>query len=142
MSTVKIKAGDLYFAVIILTRIINEDRPLPQKGKYRIARMHSKLKVEFDTISKTRDDLILSYDYKAIPKDRDGKVVEGAVEQSMVPDDKASEFEEKWKAIAEEEIEVSVEPIPFEQLDLGDSVVGSISANDLLVLGPLVKDPV
>lgn len=139
---IKMKAGELYNAVICLAGIINDKRPLSFKGNYRIARMHTKLTVEFTPISKARDDLILSYNHKAIPKDDKGKDIEGATPQDTVPDDKADDFLEKWKAIADEVIEIDAEAIPFEQLDMGDNTAGLITANELIVLGPLVKDPV
>lgn len=135
----KLKVEDVFNGCLVLSQIIRERRPMPQKGAYRVARVHAKLKPEFDTIAVQRDALINAYDYKAKPKDpATGRVIEDAPEQPTVPDDKMPEFLENWKKIAEEEIEVDVEPIPLAQLDLGDSVAASINASELITLGELV----
>lgn len=124
----KLKVQHVFDATLLVSQIIRERRPMPQKGSYRLARMHAKLQPEFDTIANQRDALITAYDHKA-PE----------AEAFSVPDDKLAEFQEAWKKVADEEIEVAVEPIPLVYLDLGDSVVGSISASELIVLGDLVS---
>ena len=43
---------------LLISQIIREGRQMPQKGKYRLARMHSKLMVEFTTINAQRDEMI------------------------------------------------------------------------------------
>jgi hypothetical protein len=102
-------------------------RPLPQKGAYRLARMHDQLKVEFDRIAPKYDALLFKY---ATP----------------VPDTEPQRyaftpaFNEAWGELAGEEIEVAVEPIPLALLDLGDSVAGAITAAELISLGELVTD--
>lgn len=102
-------------------------RPMPQKGRYRLTRMHTKLTPEFKTINEQRDELIKAYDHK-----------EG--ENYAVPVDKMAEFTEAWKKIADEEIEVDVEPIPFDQLDLGNNVDGCLTPQELFILAPVIKD--
>lgn len=128
----KLKVEQVFDGCLVLSQIIREKRPAPQKGAYRLARMHAKLLPEFQTIAAQRDALITAYDHK-VPS-----AIPGAPDENRVPDDKLTEFQEAWKKIAEEEIEVDVEPIPLSQLDLGDSVAASITASELITLGELV----
>lgn len=137
----KLKVQNVFEATLVLSQIIRENRPMPQKGAYRLARLHAKLQPEFNTISEQRDKLIIAYDYKAKPKNPDtGKVIEDAPEQNMVPDDKMAEFLEAWKKISEETIEVEVQPVPLWQLDRGADKPAAISASELITLGDLVND--
>lgn len=135
----KLKVQQVFDACMVLSMIIREARPMPQKGAYRLARLHAKLLPEFTTIANQRDALIMAYDYKAKPKDATGKTIEDAPEQNMVPDDKAAEFAEAWNKIGEEEIEIDAEPVPLEQLDLGPDKPAVITASELITLGDLVK---
>ncbi len=128
-------------ATLTLSQVIREQRPMTQKGKYRLARMHAKLLPEFNTINETRDGMIKAYDTHATNKSVDpatGIVIEIETPEWKVPDDKLAEFNEAWKKIAAEEIEVDVEPIPLAYLDLGGD--GSIQANEFIALGDLVKE--
>lgn len=125
----KLTVQQVFDATPVLAKIIAENRPLPQKGAYHMARMHRKLLPEYEAIAARRDSLIMAFDH----------VEEGAALNS-VPADKAAEFFAQWKEIAEEEIEVDVQAIPLQQLDLGDSVAGAIQASELLMLGDLVCD--
>lgn len=124
----KLKAQQVFDATLCLAAVIRENRPMPQKGAYRLARLHSKLLPEFNVLSEKRDQLISSYDWK----NDDGVLA--------VPPEKETEFFARWKEIAEEELEVAVEPVPLAQLDLGDAVAGSVTAAELIVLGDLVAD--
>lgn len=119
----------VFDATLVLAQIIRDRRPTPQKGAYRIARMHAKLNAEFATIATQRDALITAYDHKE----------EGA-DQFSVPPDKMDEFLEAWKKLADEKIEVDVQPIPLSQLDLGTEVAGPITASELITLGDLVSE--
>ncbi len=83
---------------------------------------------EFTTIANQRDALITAYDHR-----------EPDAAGFSVPNDKMPEFNEAWKKIGEEEIEVEVEPLPLEQFDFGDNSPGVLSAGELAVLGDLVK---
>lgn len=134
----KLKVGHVFEAMYVLTKVINENRRLPQKGAYRIARLHAKLLPEFQTISGRRDALITSYSYKAKTTDADGVEVEAP--QFSVPPDKVEEFQAAWNDLAAEDIEVDVEAVPLAQLDLGDAVAGCISAGEMITLGDLVAD--
>lgn len=151
----KIKAGKLWEAMPILTRIINEKRPMPQAGKFRIARMHAKLHPEFVTINEQRDELIKVYDHHpqvfkdpelaqavalgipiAIPAD--AEKVDSS--EFSVPDDKLVEFNEKWGAVANEDIDINVMPIPIEMLSPVAAENGSIEALEIALLGDLLTD--
>ena len=139
----KLKAQQVFDATQVLARIINENRALPSKGKYRIARMHAKLFPEFTTANEQRTAKIASYDHKAwvTPEGRIVPAEEGgdakATEQAAVPDDKMAEFVAWWAEIAAVEIDVNVEPIPIEQLSI-DGLDSSISYAEFATLGELV----
>ena len=130
----RLTAFQVFVAHQIVRQIVEEKRPLPLKGAYRLGRLLTKLQPEFEVIARKRDELIVAYGHKAKLNGHDE-------EAHTVPPDKLNEFHFNWKQIADEEIEVAVEPIPFAQLDLGDGVPGSLTAADLLSLGPLVADP-
>lgn len=128
-------------AVLVISQIIREQRPMPQRGKYRLARMHAKLLPEFQTINAQRDDLIKAYNHHETIKNKDpatGAESEVINQEFSVPLDKMGEFTEAWKKIGGEEIDIDIEPIPLSQLDLGDNADGSIQASELITLGDLV----
>lgn len=124
----KLKVQHVFEATLVVARIINENRPMPQRGKFRLARLHAKLLPEFTTIAARRDEMITAYDHL------------GETLQPTVPDDKLSEFAAAWTEIGDEEIEVDVEPVPLGCLDLGDAADGAIQANELVTLGDLVTE--
>lgn len=134
----KLTAQQVFEATPVIATIIREQRPMPQKGSYRLARMYKALQPEFATIAERRDALIVAYDHKIKVKDAQGNDTDQEV--NSVPDDKAAEFQAAWKQIADEEIEVPVEPVPLAQLDLGDATAGAIRADELVLLGPLVAE--
>lgn len=143
----KLKVGHIFQAAPLITRIINEGRPLPQKGNYWMARLYDRLKPEHELIVARRNAMISAYDHKALAID--GNVVEDNEEnrlharasmQPAVPDDKMPEFTAAWADIANEEIEVPVQPIPLDKLSFGDDVAGSITANEFIVLADLVAE--
>lgn len=130
-------------ATIVLTNIINGQRALPQKGKYRVARMHAKLLPEFKVIDARRDEMIKAYDTQQTKTETNpatGEVTITPGDGWQVPPDKMPEFTAAWKQIGDEEIEVDVQPMPLSQLSLGDDQEGSIEAHELLTLGDLVSD--
>lgn len=136
----KLTVQQVVDAFLALAMIVAAGRPMPQKGKYRVARMHAKLRGEFEIASKARDELISSYGFKKKVSEPgpDGKAVTRKVD--AVPDNKADEFAARWKEIADQEIDVEVEPIPLSQIDMGDQVDGALSVQQLIALGPLVVD--
>lgn len=140
----KFKVQHVMDATLLISRIIRERRPMPQKGKYRLARMHAKLLPEFTVINDQRDALIKAYDHetKVKIKDADGVETEASTTPPSysVPLDKMDEFTAAWKEIGDGEIEVDVEAIPLAQLDLGDGTDGCIEAAELITLGELVKE--
>lgn len=123
----KMTAQRIMDVYLLLRRISNERRPLPQKGAYRIARMLSKMQADATPILEQYDALITTYGYKE----------EGAPVNS-VPADKVDEFREKWKTtVGGEEHELDLEPMPIDHLDNG-SRSGSLSVDELILLDDLV----
>jgi hypothetical protein len=123
----KMTAQRIMDVYLLLRRISNERRPLPQKGAYRVARMLSKMQADATPILEQYDALITSYGY--IPE---GKQV------NEVPADKLAEFLAKWKeTLGGEEHELDLEPMPIDHLDNG-SRSGSLSVDELLLLDDLV----
>lgn len=131
----KLKVQQVFDAAMAVAQIMREARQMPQKGKYRLSRLHAKLLPEFTMIAEQRDALIKTY---GVPVESNG--VEQPPGTFTVPPEKMAEFIEAWKKIAEEEIEVEVEPIPLSALDLGAATNGSIEASELAALGELVSE--
>ena len=138
----KLKVQHVMDAILTISRIIREQRPLPQKGAYRLARMHAKLLPEFQTINGRRDAMITAYNHHEMIDGKDNAGLPTLTEnpEFSVPVDKMSEFTAAWAEIGAEEIEVEVEPIPLSYLDLGPSIECAIRADELIVLGDLVKE--
>lgn len=123
----KLTAQQVFDATLVVAQIIRENRPMPQKGLYRLARLHAKLAPEFKPISERRDAMIEAYEHRE----------EGA-DTFSVPLDKMPEFNAAWAEIAGDEIEVDVQPVPLDYLDGGG--VGVITAAELVTLGDLVRE--
>lgn len=129
-------------AMPVIATIINERRPLPQKGKYRLARLHTKLTGEFEMASQHINEMIKAYD---CPLTNTVTLADGTEETApvpggfRVPDDKMPEFNAARAAFLADEIEIEVEPVPLAYLDLGDAANGSIEAYELVQLGELVE---
>ena len=129
----KLKVQQVFDATLALKHIIDRGAAMPVEGRYRVIRMHAKLLTEFAPICEQRDALISAYDYR--------EEIDGVPSlQFSVPVDKMAEFSAAWKDIAEQEIEVEVEPLPLGQLELDHDVEGSVSFAELIALGDLVAD--
>lgn len=125
----KMTAQRIMDVYLLLRRVSNEERPLPQKGAYRIARMLSKMQADAMPIMQQYDAMIFAYDY--IPP---GK------EFNEVPPDKLVEFRAKWmETIGSEEHELDLDPMPLDHLDNGTRK-GSLTVDELLMLDDLVKE--
>ncbi len=141
----KLKAQLVFDAVPVISTIIREKRPLPQKGKYRLARMHAKLLSEYNTLAERRDAMIMAYDsplltFHSSEEDPIGQRAKPSGKYT-VPEEKLSEFTAAWKEIGDTEIEIAdLEPIPLDQLSLSDDANGAIEAVELITLGDLVKE--
>lgn len=129
----KLTVQQVFDALPVITNIINERRPIPQKGAYRLARLHAKLLREYATISEQRDGMIKAYDTPEMVHD-------APTGNFTVPANKLAEFNAAWADVAKEEIEVDVQPVPLAQLDLGDDKAASINAHELVILGDLVSE--
>lgn len=137
----KLKVQQVFDATLLISQIIREARPMPQKGKYRLARMHAKLLPEFDTINAQRDEMIKAYGYHPLVQTgvEDADVMAESP-NFAVPNDKLAEFNEAWRKVADEDIEVDMQPVPLAQLDLGPGTNGVIEAHELAILGDLVEE--
>ena len=140
----KLKVQHVMDATLVISQIIRDRRQMPQKGKYRLARMHAKLLPEFTTINDQRDAMIKAYDFETKVTVKDEAGVESEVSTNppsySVPLDKMPEFTAAWKEIGDGEIDVDVEPIPLAYLDLGEGVDGCVEASELITLGDLVRE--
>lgn len=143
----RLKVQQVFDATQVLAAIINEKRPLPTKGVYRVTRMHAKLFPEFNTVNEQRTAKISAYEHQRAvyaagvvvpPELVEDALAKGlATMQAAVPDDKMPEFVSWWNEIAGEEIEVGIDPIPLDQLCI-DGQEASISFAEFTVLGDLV----
>ncbi len=141
----KLKAQHVLDATVVVAQIIRENRPLPQKGKYRLARLHAKLLPEFNTLNAQRDAMISAYGWQQ-PLDsnwdssRPDVGTPALSPNFSVPPDKLPEFNAAWKEIGDQEIDIEVEPVPLAHLELADNVDGSITGHELVLLGDLVTE--
>lgn len=149
----KLKVQHVMDAMLVVTNIINRQAPMPQRGKYLLARMHTKLLPEWKTIDARRDEMIKAYNNpqtRFVPNPDQplnpgpGAVIEGKQEvvegEWQVPADKIPEFTAAWKTIGDEEIEVDLQPLPLTALCMPDGTDGLIEAAEFITLGELVYD--
>lgn len=158
----KIKVQDFMDATLILSKIIREDRRLPTKGKHKIGRLHAAMQPEFIRINAVRDDIIKSYGFTmevpnpdwnpSVETRRQKMVTDGNLKDIVklppkmittpaVPEDKGEDFEAKWGAIANSELELNANPIHIDDLCYpGDLEDGSITAHEFIKLGDLITE--
>lgn len=141
----KLTVQKVFDATQVLALIINQNRPLPTKGAYRIARMHAKLFGDFTTANNQRTAKIASYDHKKptiagliVEATEENLAHANCVMQDAVPEEKMEEFVAWWAEIASVEIDANVESIPIDQLSIGDRE-SSISFAEFMTLGDLVS---
>lgn len=127
----QLKIQNVMDATLLISQIIRDQRPMPQIGKYHMARMHAKFLPEFVTINAARDAMITAYQCH--------QTLEDGTETAewMVPPDKVDEFNAAWLEIAGREISIDVEPLTLADVDLGPGVNGVIEASEFIVLGDL-----
>lgn len=126
----KLTVAQIRDATLVVSQIIREQRPMSQRGKFRLARLHAKLLPEFTTIEAQRDALIREH----------GSLVEGETDKWSVPPEHMADFGAAWKLIADEEIEVELTPVPIGDLDVPGVANGSIEAHEIIALGDLITD--
>lgn len=146
--TMKLTIGQIHIAVQVISTILRERRPMPQRGKFALAKMHSALLPKWEEIDKQRDELIKTYNHHPVMRraataaDTEEEIKIGYVEKVSdefgVPDDKARDFAEKWKLIGEDEVEADVKPISVKLFDLGTGSDGSIEGAEIIEMGNLV----
>lgn len=141
----RLKVQRVFDVTQTLAKIINDRRPLPTKGVYRVTRMHAKLFPEFETINNQRTEKIASYDHLAWVTPQGAIISEAeaamanATQQPAVPDDKMPEFAAWWREIADVDLEVNIDPIPVDQLCI-DGAESGITFAEFAALGDLVRD--
>ena len=151
----KIKVRTIFEATPILKLISDQRRPMSQAGKFRVARMHAVLLPEYLAIVKERDAIIEPYGYHPmIPKDLSMRAMAAAgmpvpegtemieAEYFAVPPDKIADWNEKWNEMADEEVEVNINPIPISMLSPAGAENGSIEISEIASLDELVTDVV
>lgn len=140
----KLTLQNVYGSTIVLASIISEQRTMPQRGKYLIARLHAKLLPEFKLIDARRDELIKAYNTPQMRTETNaetGEKTQVPVDgEWQVPADKMPEFVAAWTLVGNEEIDIDVSPIPLLSLSLPDGSDGAIEASELATLGDLVFD--
>lgn len=127
-------------ATPVVANIINEKRAMPQRGKFRLARLHAKLYPEFVTGETQRLDMVKAYGYRVMlpPEHEGGEPV--PADHFSVPPDKGEEFRAAWADLCTAEIDVDIEPVSVAEFDLGPSADGAIHAGELIALGELVTE--
>ena len=128
----KLKIRQVFDAIQVLDAVIRERRPMPQLGKYRLARMHRKLLPDFQVANAQREELITKY---GVPRAEDGVL--------QVPNERMPDFNAEWDPIADHEVELDIEPVRLADMALGkpdDPANGALEASELLVLGDLVTE--
>lgn len=110
----------------LVTAIINEKRSMPQIGKFRLARLHAKLKPEYDTAAAQYDALVVKHGDAVIGD-------AGPTGAFRVTDEHMPEFTAEWRPIGDTEVEVDVEPLRIHELD-------SVEAHEIVTLGDLVTE--
>lgn len=143
----KLKVQHVMDATLVVTNLINRQCPMPQRGKYLLARMHMKLNAEYVPINERRDEMIKAYNNPQMRPVPNAVVAEGepipmerVSNEWEVPADKMPEFLAAWKVIADEEIDVDIQPIPLISLCMPNGTEGLIEASEFITLGDLVVD--
>lgn len=147
----KLKVEHIFEAMVTLSQIIRDERHLPLKGNYHLARLHAKLLPDFQVISTKRDEIIKSFDvHQKIPDptfvwDRTQDPMQQNIPMIdgpgyIITPELQEAFIAQWKPLGEEEIEIDLQPIPLASLDLGQTTIGGITARELSILGELVRD--
>jgi hypothetical protein len=127
----KLTAGNIYDAYYALNAIVNTKRVLPQTAKYRLARLYSALKKEYDLLETERVNLVKELGEPV-------KNEEGVETGWQVPPAKMEEYSKRWIEYRNQLLEVPVEPLYLSSL--GDDPNG-IEAKEFEMLGALIIEP-
>lgn len=148
--TIKLTAERILIAVPIISTILRERRPMPQRGKLLFAKMHTALMPDWTKANEQRDELIKAYNFHPLirraanPTDGDEAFERGYVDEPSVefgvPPEMATDFADKWKILGEEEIEVDVKPIQLKSFDLGTGSDGSVEGAEIIDMGELIVE--
>lgn len=132
----KLKAGMIVDAFAVITTIINEQRVLPAKVAYRLARQHDKLEREANAVKAHHDALVRELGEETFHEVGEGDAMVRISTGHKVMDANMEQFTKQWAEIAAEEIDVDIVPLPLDML--GDNT--AIHANEFKLLGPLVSE--
>lgn len=138
----KLTVQQIIDVTLVVSQIIREQRPMPQRGKFRLARMHMKLLPEFNTINGQRDAMITAYGVhqtKSTTDPETGAVVTEETPEWIVPPEHMDEFTAAWSKISSEEIDIDLQPLVLADIDNGDAN-GSIETSELITLGELIAE--
>ena len=136
---IKLTAKQVHVIYPALDEVIQNNRTMPFKGKYRLGRWHAKLQPEYWNVENRRVGLIKGYDCPQMQTDLEG--VETPVPGGYrVPPEKDDEYQEQMKGVFEETLTFDMELVPYE-LVLSDDA-GAITASELARIGDLIAEPV
>lgn len=107
---------------------ISRDK-LPARASYWVARLLAKLRSEVEIAEGKRVELVKKHGEER--KDKEGKVV-----GFLVPPAKMEEFRREYEPIAEDSIDIEIQP-----LNIGVFDGASIAPQHLMALEPLLVDP-
>lgn len=131
---IDLTAGRVFEVTPLVQRIVSENRIMPARGAYRLARLLKHLLDEFEIINGRRNALILAYDHKVEVE------VEGQLqERNAVPDDKLAEFNAAWREIADQTIVIDGAPIPLSCFHM-DGQPGPFNTQEIFVLDGLIAE--
>ena len=126
----KLSSGNVYDAHYALEAIVNTKRVLPQTAKYRLARMHKTLNVEFAILEEERVKLVKELG-EAVKNE------EGQETGWQVPPTKMEEYSKRWTEFRAQVLDIAVEPIYL--FALGNDPNG-IETKEFEMLGDLVTE--
>lgn len=156
----KVKAQTIFDALPVITAIIDQRRPMPQAGKYRLARMHAKLLPEWKVLNDQRNELVKTHGapkkiHKPIEVGEtipllEGETAEEATKRRMgemidsddfeVPAEKMPAFMADLEKVMVEEIDITVNAIPIGMLSPANADNGSVEAGEIALMGELIVD--
>lgn len=118
----EVKAEKVWLALPVVVTILNEKRKLPHKAGYRIGRLYDQLKPEYDRLHAKYLELLKAHGTPVPDKPEEFRITE--------------QFVAEWNAVAEEQIEVTAQPLKLEHLGDSDAILPA----ELMALGPFLSE--
>jgi hypothetical protein len=119
---IQVKAGELLVAQSALMNLAQ--LKLPVKSAYHVSKLTRLAGQELQDIERQREALVREFGSENPDK------------SVTVKPDRMPEFQEKYKELAEIEVKLDWNPIPFEMLEHSQ-----LTANDVTMLGSLLAEP-